>query len=222
MKTCRAFATAGLVALAVSLAVPATARRSPTCSTRRRNFAAREQVVAASGREGGRPAGRRRAARTHRRLERRREELEAGARAGELGLDAVFFADSERGWAVGHDGVVLHSANGGESWQSSSTVARRTTCCSRRWKQRPGPPDSVDAKALLAEARRYKEQGADKPFLDVWFADAMNGYVVGAYSFIFRTPTAARRGSRGSIGWITPSSSISMPSGLPAMTSTSR
>ena len=48
-------------------------------------------------------------------------------------------------------------------------------------------PASEDAKKLLAEAQRYKEQGADKPFLDVWFADAQNGYAVGAYNLIFRT-----------------------------------
>ena len=48
-------------------------------------------------------------------------------------------------------------------------------------------PASEDAKALLAEAKRYKEQGADKPFLDVWFADAQHGYAVGAYNLIFRT-----------------------------------
>ncbi len=48
-------------------------------------------------------------------------------------------------------------------------------------------PASESAKALLAEAKRYKEQGADKPFLDVWFADARNGYVVGAYNLVFRT-----------------------------------
>ena len=48
-------------------------------------------------------------------------------------------------------------------------------------------PASEDAKKLLAEAQRYKEQGADKPFLDVWFADAQNGYAVGAYNLIVRT-----------------------------------
>ena len=43
----------------------------------------------------------------------------------------------------------------------------------------------IRGRRLLAEAQRYKEQGADKPFLDVWFADAQNGYVVGAYNLIF-------------------------------------
>ncbi|NQD96238.1 glycosyl hydrolase, partial [Pseudomonas sp. CrR25] len=31
-------------------------------------------------------------------------------------LTDVQFLDAERGWAVGHDGVVLASADGGESW----------------------------------------------------------------------------------------------------------
>ena len=31
-------------------------------------------------------------------------------------LTAVAFVDPVRGWAVGHDAVVLHSADGGESW----------------------------------------------------------------------------------------------------------
>lgn len=32
-------------------------------------------------------------------------------------LTAVFFIDDKHGWAVGHDGVVLGTADGGESWQ---------------------------------------------------------------------------------------------------------
>jgi len=48
-------------------------------------------------------------------------------------------------------------------------------------------PQAADKKSLLEEAKRFKEQGADKPFLDVWFADENNGYVVGAYNLIFRT-----------------------------------
>ncbi len=55
-----------------------------------------------------------------------------------------------------------------------------------------GAAGSRAAKRLLEEAKRYKEQGADKPFLDVWFADANNGYVVGAYNLIFRTADGGR------------------------------
>jgi photosystem II stability/assembly factor-like uncharacterized protein len=31
-------------------------------------------------------------------------------------LDTVFFSDARRGWAAGHDGVILHSEDGGETW----------------------------------------------------------------------------------------------------------
>src|SRR5262249_50852588 len=48
-------------------------------------------------------------------------------------------------------------------------------------------PQSEDAKKLLAEARRYREQGADKPFLDVWFSDRNDGYAIGAYNLVFHT-----------------------------------
>ena len=32
-------------------------------------------------------------------------------------LTSVFFIDARQGWAVGHDGMVLGSVDGGESWQ---------------------------------------------------------------------------------------------------------
>jgi photosystem II stability/assembly factor-like uncharacterized protein len=103
-------------------------------------------------------------------------------------LTAVFFADADNGWAVGHDGVVLHSGNGGETWQVQLTghQANDLLLATMEAKART-VPTSADAKSLLAEAQRYQEQGADKPFLDVWFADALNGYIVGAYNLIFRT-----------------------------------
>ena len=47
-------------------------------------------------------------------------------------LVAVFFADREQGWAVGHDGVVLHTADAGKTWQ----------------RQRDGRPDNADVPLL--------------------------------------------------------------------------
>ena len=103
-------------------------------------------------------------------------------------LTAVFFVDDKEGWAVGHDGVILHTADGGEKWalQLSGRAANDLLIAAMERKV-AAEPASEEAKKLLAEAQRYKEQGADKPFLDVWFADAQNGYVVGAYNLIFRT-----------------------------------
>lgn len=35
-------------------------------------------------------------------------------------LNAVFFADDKQGWAVGHDGTIIHSADGGATWTIQS------------------------------------------------------------------------------------------------------
>ena len=189
MMICRTLATVGLAALAVSLAVPAQgaafadvldtpAQSSPLAS---------RSLLQAVAKAGGRLVA-----------VGQRGHIVVSSDGGKnwkqapvpvsSDLTAVFFADSERGWVVGHDGVVLHSANGGESWrvQLDGRKANDLLLAAMEAKAKAAPA-SADAKALLAEARRYKEQGADKPFLDVWFADAMNGYVVGAYNCIFRT-----------------------------------
>jgi photosystem II stability/assembly factor-like uncharacterized protein len=103
-------------------------------------------------------------------------------------LTSVYFVDDKEGWAVGHDGVILHTADGGEKWELQlSGRAANDLLVAAMEKKVAAEPASADAKSLLTEAKRYKEQGADKPFLDVWFADNKNGYAVGAYNLIFHT-----------------------------------
>ncbi len=103
-------------------------------------------------------------------------------------LTAVFFVNDLKGWAVGHDGVILHTADGGITWSLQLDGRRANERLVEHMQGRADAnPESAEEKALLAEAKRDKEQGADKPFLDVWFADENNGYVVGAYNLIFQT-----------------------------------
>ncbi len=103
-------------------------------------------------------------------------------------LVAVYFVDARQGWAVGHDGVVLHSGDGGDTWQLQLDGRKANALLVEAMERRAvAEPASKEASALLTEAKRYEVQGPDKPFLDVWFADADNGYVVGAYNLIFRT-----------------------------------
>jgi photosystem II stability/assembly factor-like uncharacterized protein len=47
-------------------------------------------------------------------------------------LVAAHFPSASQGWAVGHDGVILHTADGGKSWQ----------------RQRDGRPDEADVPLL--------------------------------------------------------------------------
>lgn len=69
-------------------------------------------------------------------------------------------------WAVGHDGIIAHSADGGEHWE----IQRQDP-----WK---APADGNDA-------ARDPRQGA--PLLSVLFVDIHHGYAVGAYSLALKT-----------------------------------
>jgi photosystem II stability/assembly factor-like uncharacterized protein len=103
-------------------------------------------------------------------------------------LTAVFFVNDQKGWAVGHDGVIVHTSDGGLTWTTQLDGRRANEHLVEYMQERvDASPQAADKKQLLEEAKRYKEQGADKPFLDVWFADENNGYVVGAYNLIFHT-----------------------------------
>ena len=79
-------------------------------------------------------------------------------------------------WAVGHDGVILHSGDAGENWD----IQRRDT-----W---AAAPDG---------AEHELRQGV--PLLDVLFIDAGNGIAIGAYSLLLRTTDGGRTWTGGRI-----------------------
>jgi photosystem II stability/assembly factor-like uncharacterized protein len=74
-------------------------------------------------------------------------------------------AVGDQAWAVGHDGVILHSADAGTSW----TIQRRDP--------HGQPGEGVDPDD--------PRQGA--PLLDVFFIDAQQGFAIGAYSLLLHT-----------------------------------
>lgn len=78
-------------------------------------------------------------------------------------LTAVAAVDANV-WAVGHDGVIVHSADAGEHWQM----------------QRKDP-----WQAPAGDAPTDPRQGA--PLLGVLFTDTKHGFAVGAYSLALRT-----------------------------------
>ena len=101
-------------------------------------------------------------------------------------LTALTFVDAMHGWAVGHEGVVLHTADGGATW-ALQLDGRRANDLVLAHVRRLAAGDPAAYEALLAEAERAHGEGPSRPFLDVWFADANEGWVVGAYNLIFRT-----------------------------------
>ena len=96
-------------------------------------------------------------------------------------LVAVQFPTPLQGWAVGHDGVVLHTADGGANWRVQLDGHAIAALLLRTYDR-----DGVDA-VLRSDARRMAAQGADQSLLDVWFDNERSGFVVGAFNLIFHT-----------------------------------
>jgi photosystem II stability/assembly factor-like uncharacterized protein len=95
----------------------------------------------------------------------------------QVSLVAVQFVNANTGWAVGNLGVVLHTTDGGETWskqldgiQAADIVAKEAST-----------PEEQTA------AQRLVKDGPDKPFLDLYLEDELNGYIIGAYNLIFKT-----------------------------------
>jgi photosystem II stability/assembly factor-like uncharacterized protein len=103
-------------------------------------------------------------------------------------LVAVHFPKPQQGWAVGHDGVVLHSSDAGQTWGRQLDGRQVGPIMLEYYEQQLAKqPDDADLQARVAEAQRMVDEGADKPFLDVWFENDQVGYIVGAFNLIFRT-----------------------------------
>ncbi|MBV2132579.1 glycosyl hydrolase [Pseudomonas sp. MAP12] len=103
-------------------------------------------------------------------------------------LNSVHFPTPQQGWAVGNDGVVLHSSDGGASWvkqldgrQIGALVLAHYSALAS------AEPANEQWAQFVAEGQRLVDEGADKPLLDVWFADEQRGYAVGVFNLILRT-----------------------------------
>lgn len=123
-------------------------------------------------------------------------------------LTAVHFPSGQYGWAVGHDGVILHSNDGGLNWTKQfdgyvandaivAAAQKRLQLAEARLEQARLDDDPLaieDAEMRLEnaifgldDAQYDASTGSTKPFLDVWFYDARRGFALGAYGMIFHT-----------------------------------
>lgn len=119
-------------------------------------------------------------------------------------LTAVSFPEPTRGWAVGHDGVVLSTRDGGQSWTKQldgyriNQITRRDTLAHFELKQRalamasdneqPMLEEALESLQILVEDNQvFSAEGATRPLLDVWFKNAHEGWVVGAFGLFLHT-----------------------------------
>ncbi|GAA0684481.1 YCF48-related protein [Marinobacterium maritimum] len=111
-------------------------------------------------------------------------------------LTAISFPTAETGWAVGHSGVVLVSHDAGLSWRKQLDGHRANALIAEQLQQAlvsleqdpaatPGQLDQLDY--LLSDARSFVEEGATRAFLDVWFDNEQEGWVLGTFGLILHT-----------------------------------
>lgn len=119
-------------------------------------------------------------------------------------LTGVDFGTETHGWAVGHSGVILHSADAGATWDLQMTgVEASELAIETRQEQieameeriAEAPEEEVadleweldDLIFSLENIESDMEVGPVNPLLDVWFEDDSRGFVVGAYGMFLRT-----------------------------------
>ena len=129
-------------------------------------------------------------------------------------LTRVFFISPELGWAVGHDGNVLVSQDGGVNWElqrdgvsaqaqiNEERAGRAKVHMEKLYEQVKNAPEEeqADLEEALEEAAYAMDNARDAldepiyapPLMDVWFANAEQGWASGAYGSLLRTSNGGR------------------------------
>jgi photosystem II stability/assembly factor-like uncharacterized protein len=112
-------------------------------------------------------------------------------------LVAVRFATPRRGWASGHDGVILTTDDGGESWTKQLDGNKAAALLGAHFSKLAAAGDA-QAEKLRKEVVRNYENGPEIPMLDLWFENEKVGWAAGP----FGTLLATRDGGRTWTSWI--------------------
>ena len=145
-------------------------------------------------------------------------------------LTAVHFPGPDRGWAVGHDGLILASVDGGDSWVLQRDGLQEQRHYNERRLRKLREQVQVLKRALLAapdeRARRSSQDRIETlemdvedleyvlgqpvfapPLLDVYFLDELRGVAVGAFGTLLLT-------SDGGLSWAQAGDRLDNPDGM--------
>jgi len=104
-------------------------------------------------------------------------------------LTVVRFADARTGWAAGHNGVLLKTADAGATWEKvldGRDVVGLYQAQAKALVDRLGP-DSTAALEAGKQAKQLLADGPDKPWLDMAVDPAGGLWLVGAYGLVLRS-----------------------------------
>jgi photosystem II stability/assembly factor-like uncharacterized protein len=103
-------------------------------------------------------------------------------------LTAVAFATPSVGWAVGHFGVILHTATGGATWQLQlNGIQANQLTLDAAQQVVVSPQSSAEDQHALRRANFFVAAGPNKPFLTILALDEKNAIVFGAYRLAMKT-----------------------------------
>lgn len=142
-------------------------------------------------------------------------------------LTATHFATARRGWAVGHDGLILASEDAGAHWTLQRDGLHQQQSLNRehlqlteksyqQTKQRLLEESGIDERkkllVTLADLELELEDAQDilseavhaPPLLDVFFLDELRGFAVGAFNTLLRT-------TDGGVRWVLDSQALENP-----------
>jgi hypothetical protein len=165
-------------------------RRARRARRRRGAQSARAARAVERAGPGRRSRGRGRPARPRAVLRRRRRTWQQAEVPVSSDLVAVSFPSPSAGWAVGHDGVILHTNDSGATWSRQLDGRRTGALLLQAYPDDAQASEPEAAAALHEQAQRFADQGAENPFLDVWFTDEREGYAIGAFGLILHTADA--------------------------------
>lgn len=113
-------------------------------------------------------------------------------------LTSVTFADDRVGWAVGHDGVILGTRDGGVTWvrqfdgKAGDAQALAATQAQLARIDESSPRREV-AEDALGAAEAAVSAGPSRPLMAVRFFDTETGFAAGAFGQLFRTDNGGRQ-----------------------------
>lgn len=112
-------------------------------------------------------------------------------------LLAVHFPTAKDGWVVGHDGVVLHTADGGLNWERQLDGRQAQKLLTDHF-QALADQGKPEAQQYLQDVKLNYGDGPEQALLGVWFKDAQNGFVCGS----FGTLLATSDGGKTWVSWV--------------------
>lgn len=101
-------------------------------------------------------------------------------------LVSLYFTPSGQGWAVGHDGVILHSADRGNTWttQFDGRAAQRTLLPYYQARIDKGEKQLAP---FADQVALNTKDGPTLPFLAVYFENDRVGYALGSFGMLVAT-----------------------------------